>query len=494
MDAKRSNKDKTKKQNPKRTTEHSRKSETKNDAKSKLSLTSKRRRLFVEEEEIDDDEIDYVPETPMKNMPVKTTSPSDQDGFEDPEITDKEIEDEESEEDDEETSEKVQNDEDTKVRKSPEKEPPHEADATPTMARAMADAHNQAMAKQLEQNAKLIEDLQRQLREKERAEVKEKEKGKGKEEEKEKEDKYKIPKNKITPEIIEQRKEDAQELTKNIIKNKRKKAIAIARKNELQDFLDRELYPKGLQISVNITPMMAEISDIMETFSAEKKQFEIKTMRNLIAHHIKVETQMKKEIKEDNEQLTKLKRILPGEDQFWEDIEYQNNKAQMNVEKELKEMEINHNEKARHLAMPKKEKRKETGKGKGHDEREQKEKSQYKEKETKKQWQRNEGPSRKRPYKEDDKMQDKEHNWRRREQLLKELQELEERKPIGEREREEERKADKGAAIIVENVNDYITKGLEHLNDENTKFTKIPWECAQSAAHQPGRLKVYQKL
>ena len=67
---------------------------------------------------------------------------------------------------------------------------------------------------------------------------------------------------------------------------------------------------------------------------------------------------MKKEIKEDNEQLTKLKRILPGEDQFWEDIEYQNNKAQMNVEKELKEMEINHNEKARHLAMPKKEKSK----------------------------------------------------------------------------------------------------------------------------------------
>ena len=58
-----------------------------------------------------------MPDTPTKNMVVKTTSPKDQDGFEDPDgtVENKEIEDD----DDDEVSEKDENVEGEEVRECP---------------------------------------------------------------------------------------------------------------------------------------------------------------------------------------------------------------------------------------------------------------------------------------------------------------------------------------------------------------------------------------
>ena len=109
------------------------------------------------------------------------------------------------------------------------------------MVDVMASAHQQAMAKQLEENAKIIKELQEQLRKKEKTEAMEKKKKEEEEKEEKTEEKneFKIPKNKLTPDVIEQRKQTVQELVKSTKENKRNKEIAKAGKNELQDFIDR---------------------------------------------------------------------------------------------------------------------------------------------------------------------------------------------------------------------------------------------------------------
>ena len=94
----------------------------------------------------------------------------------------------------------------------------------------------------------------------------------------------------------------------------------------------------------------------MDTFSAEKKNIEISTMKSLIDHHTKIEPQMTANIKEDEKTTKQLKRILPGEKEFWEDIDYQEKRARKATEKELLEMQRKHAEKVKHLQKIKNDK------------------------------------------------------------------------------------------------------------------------------------------
>ena len=92
-------------------------------------------------------------------------------------------------------------------------------------------------------------------------------------------------------------------MRKNITENNKDRAIAEARRQELNEFKERELLPKGLRVSVNITPMLSKDTDILTEFETEKRHFEKNNVEKLIKHHEDIVKKKTNRIKEDLESL-----------------------------------------------------------------------------------------------------------------------------------------------------------------------------------------------